>query len=283
MDDFRDWIGKQEAVETDVSAELIQRTAALLDRDVDTAPGAEVPPQWYCVLFGENFRQGAMGADGHSTLGGFLPPIALPRRMLAGRTVTFDGPLHVGDRVSRTSTIHDIQYKQGSSGQLCFVTIRHAIGRAESVGAIIVEDQTVVYKQESGKPSSPRVRRLSESLSEAERARFDTCSRRLDNTVLFRYSALTYNAHRIHYDSPYATTVEHYPGLVVNGGLRQLFMWDFARQAGIPIRRSTVRNLRPAYAGEEMTLWRVQAGDGWRILESEDGETVSAIMEINQE
>lgn len=286
--DYRDWIGRCETIETDVSAELVQRTAALLDREVDTHPGAPVPPQWYCVLFGENARQSLMGPDGHPLTGDFLPPIPLPRRMLAGRTVTFDGALRIGERVSRVSTVHDIQNKEGASGHLCFVTIRHVVRTTGSQKDTVIEDQTVVYKQEPaqdpGTPTkAPRRHRLADYATPEGLAQCRRRAQALDNTVLFRYSALTYNAHRIHYDHPYATTVEHYPGLVVNGGLRQLLMWDFAEQSGIAIRRSAVRNLQPAFAGDTTTLHLLPAGDGWQILESEDDDTVSAIMTLNQE
>ncbi|CAM5195725.1 Mesaconyl-C(4)-CoA hydratase [Castellaniella defragrans] len=269
--------------ETDISAELARRTAALLDVRIDASAGASVPPQWYASFFGENFGQGLMGPDGHAVTGDFLPPVPFPRRMLAGRTVTFTGSLHVGERVSRVSTIQDVQVKQGASGPLLFVRIRHSIGRTHSESEAIVEEQTVVYKQDSVPPSAPRRHPLSEYVDDEGLRGGRRWVWTMDNTLLFRYSALTYNAHRIHYDAPYATAVEHYPGLVVNGGLRQLLMWECAHRAGIAIRGSTVRNLAPVFSGNVMTLRLIETSEGWRILESEDDETVSAVMTISQE
>lgn len=247
---FQAWLERGHEASDTVSATLTARLAALLDRaPADWSAGAELPPQWYVQLFGPLAPQSALAADGHPPKGDLLPPIPLPRRMFAGRRVEFLGELRVGDVVSRQSRVTDITPKQGKSGPMCFVTLRHELSTAR--GLALVEEQDVVYREAAGEGARPAPSMPAEPVPVAAHRKTLTP----DPTMLFRYSAVTFNAHRIHYDLPYATGEEGYPGLVVNGGLSTLLLWDLASaRLGRRLRRSATRNLRPLFEGRPLSL-----------------------------
>ena len=157
-------------------------------------------------------RHSQLGADGHPERGDFLPPVPLPRRMFAGKRITFHEPLRVGDEVKRESTIKSVTPKNGRSGQMVFVTVKtDMIGPR---GLAVTEEQDIVYREEPAKGAPPPA-----AATRAGHARCGTKIVTPDPVMLFRYSALTFNGHRIHYDHPYVTQVEGYPELVMNGGL----------------------------------------------------------------
>lgn len=258
IDALQSWIGKSEARHDYVTVPMVERLAATLDRD-DPPPklGDVLPIGWHALLFPRIARRSMVGRDGHPQLGDFLPPVPLPRRMFAGRRTQFVADLLLGDAVKCVSTIASITPKQGKSGQMIFVTVRHAIESPR--GLAIVEDQDIVYREET--PASAG--------TPAPKAETTACTAKwtsghtVDEVTLFRYSALTFNGHRIHYDLPYVTGVEGYPGLVVNGGLNTLYLYELLR-ARAPRRLKTMssRNLSPVYANQPYTVCAEPAADG---------------------
>lgn len=222
-----DWVGRSEILADVASRNAAVGLGAVLDRPVnlDTADAARVFPLGHWLQFTPTAPMSELGADGHPKLGGFLPPLDLPRRMWAGSKIKFHAPIAVGQCLERTTTIESITPKSGSSGQLCFVVLRHDVA-AEGTLAL-TEHQTIVYREavvmDPADPSPRRDPRPSDPSPEG----WDwTRAHQPRETTLFRYSALTFNTHRIHYDLPYATSVEGYPGLVVHGPLLATYIVD---------------------------------------------------------
>lgn len=250
MSEYAAWIGKSETVE-DVATELVAaRMAGLLDR-ARPAAGDPWPPAWVWALFWPAMRHDEAGPDGHSARGKFLPPIHLPRRMWAGSTVTVDKPLTVGEAARRTSTIADIAEKTGRSGALVFLTVDHLIEGTD--GGRMRESQRIAYREAA--PSSASDAASSSSVAQKPVADigFEPQWRRTitpDPVLLFQYSAVTYNTHRIHYDHPYATGIEGYPGLIVHGPLTATLLMDLLA-VNLPARQVAefkVTAMRPLYA-----------------------------------
>ena len=203
------WIGRTETLDDVVTPTPIAALAATLDDGV--APGDVLPPLWHWLYFLPHPKRSEIGPDGHAARGGFLPPVPLPRRMWAGGRLQWFDALRVGDAVSRVSRVEDVSRKSGKSGDLVFVRVRHTI--STSRGVALVEEHDIVYRDV---PAAGAI------APTAPRAPGDaTWSRRVvpDAVLLFRYSALTFNGHRIHYDRAYVTEVEGYPGLIVHGPL----------------------------------------------------------------
>lgn len=219
--EYDDWIGREEEAEDVLTEGLVARYHAALDRPgAPPAVGAIAPRLIHWCLTLPAATTSRLGPDGHPARGGFLPPVLLSRRMWAGSALTFSGDLCVGDRVRRRSRIAQIRSKQGRTGPLCFVTIEHYI---EACGAVVVrERQDIVYRADFGQADEPIAREPVATHGEHRRTVLVT------PTLLFRYSALTFNAHRIHYDRPYAHDVEGYSGLVVHGPLQAALLYDLA-------------------------------------------------------
>jgi 3-methylfumaryl-CoA hydratase len=234
------WIGREE-VAHDLAAESpVRRLAALLDHDRPPWPTGEVPSLGHWLYFLPEALQSRIDVDGHPFRGGFLPPIDLPRRMWAGGRVTFASPIPLGALLQRRSSIADIKDKTGASGPLLFVTVRHEIS-ADGVLSVI-EEQDLVYRPAAtpGQPSAPP--------APSDARPFDFARTVVpDPVLLFRFSALTFNGHRIHYDRDYARDVEGYAGLVVHGPLQAVLLMDlFARSLpGIAPRAFSFRGQRP--------------------------------------
>jgi 3-methylfumaryl-CoA hydratase len=244
------WIGRTETVEDEASLVLLKRLAALLDQDpASLVRGAPMPEGWHVVLFGPLIRQSGLGADGHAALGEFLPPVPLPRRMFAGRRSWFHAPIAIGAEVKRVSRIAAITPKQGRSGAMIFVSVRHGI---ESAGReCVVEEQDLVYRPAADPGAPPPAEAPPPVLPAAALRQTYTP----DTTLLFRYSAVTNNGHRIHYDADYARGIEGYPALVVNGGITTTKLSELARRhLPGPLRRITTRAGRPLFVGRPVTL-----------------------------
>ena len=225
MDDnaLKQWVGKTETLDDQVTLAPLKALAATLDRnDPPPQPGDAVAPCWQWLYFLPLQPMSGVGPDGHPKRGGFLPPVPLPRRMWAGSRLQFNHALQAGAAITRTSQIADVSLKQGRAGPLVFVRVHHETSDAR--GVAIVEDQDIVYRDmpQAGEPAP-----------QAQPARTDEqFSRRItpDPVLLFRYSALTFNGHRIHYDRPYAMGEEGYPGLVVHGPLIATLLIDQLRR-----------------------------------------------------
>ncbi len=217
------WIGRTEERADTITAAPMTALAATLDRDDPAAQhGTPLPPLWHWLYFLPLQRQSELGADGHPRRGGFLPPVPLPRRMWAGGRLTFDADLRVGDEVTRSSRIAAIARKESRSGPLVFVTVEHRIRNA--AGAVVAEEHDIVYR---GLPAAGTA-----SAEPPPAPTDESFAREIDpdDVLLFRYSALTFNGHRIHYDRRYVTEVEGYPGLVVHGPLIATLLLDLLRR-----------------------------------------------------
>jgi 3-methylfumaryl-CoA hydratase len=249
LDHLRAWIGKTETVDDAVSSAPLRAMAATLDLEVPSpTPGDPIPPLWHWLYFLPTPRQSAIGPDGHAKRGGFLPPIELPRRMWAGSRVEFAQPLRVGQAISRTSRIEDVQAKQGRSGTLVFVKVRHEI-RAEGQLAL-VDVHDIVYRE-----LAPPGERAPAGVAAPDDAQW---SRAIvaDDVLLFRYSALTFNGHRIHYDRRYVTEVEGYPGLVVHGPLIATLLLDLLRRQrpDASVKRFEFKAMKPLFDTAAFTV-----------------------------
>lgn len=248
--DLQAWVGRTRQVVERLHPFPAQAFAALLDRDpATTSTGGLLPPGWHWLYFHSPTRTSELGADGHERRGAFLPPVPLPRRMWAGGRLEFLHPLPVGVDAERHSTITAIEEKDGRSGPLVFVTVTHEV-RVDGTVAVR-EEQDLVYRQPPPPvPAAPGTP-YADLSSLRVLQRFPT-----DPVTLFRFSALTYNGHRIHYDHPYATSVEGYPDLVVHGPLLALLLLDAADREARPrgLARFAYRGLAPIFCGEEVVI-----------------------------
>ncbi|MDT3678457.1 MAG: MaoC family dehydratase N-terminal domain-containing protein [Burkholderiaceae bacterium] len=220
LEQLRQWIGRSERSVDRVDVARVVQLGATLERgDVRGEPGEALPPLWHWMFFAPAAPASQLGPDGHPRRGGFLPPVPLPRRMWAGGRLAFSHPLRVGGDIARDSRIMDVSGKQGRSGSLVFVTVAHEISDAR--GVAIREEHDIVYRDEPPAPSAASAPGAPASKEPAGARTDEQFSRRIvpDPVLLFRYSAVTFNGHRIHYDRSYVTGVEGYPGLVVHGPL----------------------------------------------------------------
>ena len=221
---YTDWIGNTQAIEDTISLSPVRLLQMTLD-DAETTfkHGDALPPIWHWCYFLEAAPQSILGPDGHAPRGGFLPPVALPRRMFAGGRTKFVAPLRIGAPARQTAEIKSVVEKEGRSGHLCFVTVLYT---TEQEGTVCIEEERdFVYREEGAPVPAPEVK---EFPAVPEGAWFRTISP--DPVMLFRYSALTFNGHRIHYDQPYVTQVEHYPGLIVHGPLIASYLLELVRR-----------------------------------------------------
>lgn len=248
---LQQWQGRTETAHDAIAAAPLRGLAATLDRDdAPPATGTPVPPLGHWLYFLPHTRQSALGPDGHARRGGFLPPVPLPRRMWAGGRLWWqtDNPLTVGDEAEKRSRIARITHKRGRSGDLLFVLVRHEVHNAR--GLCLTEEHDIVYcaaaapGQEAAAPvpaptSAPWQRCITP-----------------DDVLLFRYSALTFNGHRIHYDRRYVSEVEGYPGLVVHGPLMATLLTDLVRRHAPErkLSRFAFKAVRPVFDGQPLTL-----------------------------
>jgi 3-methylfumaryl-CoA hydratase len=237
---LQQWTGRTEQVQDQVTLTPMTALAAMLDRDdPPAAPGDDLPPLWHWLYFLPVPRQSMVGADGHPKRGGFLPPVDLPRRMWAGSQLEFLRPLTAGSAITRLSSIESVTHKQGRTGDLVFVKVKHEV--SDAAGLAIVERQDIVYRDHPAASDKP-------AASQAEPAGAQWAREVIpDPVLLFRYSALTLNGHRIHYDRPYATGEEGYEGLVVHGPLLATLLMDSLRSAlpGVGVRSFSFRAIKP--------------------------------------
>lgn len=221
-DILRQWIGREESLDDTLPlgpANLMEMT---LDRQPVLGAGDVLPPLWHWLYFLRSAPLSALGRDGHPAKGGFLPPVVLPRRMWAGGRFGFSGDLHIGAQVNKRSVIKDVALKTGRSGALCFVTVRHEVGSDDRLA--FWEEHDIVYREDPAPDAKPR---LTPEIGNDWTTR-ETITP--SEVMLFRYSALTFNGHRIHYDRDYARDVEGHAGLVVHGPLIATMLLDLAQR-----------------------------------------------------
>ena len=254
---LRRWMGRERVDDDVLTAASARKMSALLDRPPGKAPGpsAPLPPGWHWLYFNPAPRRSELGPDGHAMRGNLLPPVPLPRRMWAGGRLRFLGGLRLGEVVRRRSTIVSVDQKRGRSGPLVFVKVRHRIS-GEGGQLAIEEEQDLVYRDGSAPAKSPVGR-----FAGARSAKLPPGPAQWSESfsagavTLFRFSALTFNSHRIHYDLRYATEVEGYRDLVVHGPLTALLLLDAgSRWIGAPPRSFSYRATGPLFCGEEFTI-----------------------------
>ena len=256
MSDWQAWIGRDSVQHDMLTPALLARFRATLDSEA----AEDVAPQGihWCLCLPEATTAG-LGADGHPLLDehSFLPPLPFPRRMWASSKVAFGAPIKSGDTIMRRSTITDITEKQGSSGALIFVNINHDTYANDIVA--VTERQTLVYRAASTAAPEPAPIPSEPDLSTWQWHRALTPS----EAMLFRFSALTFNSHRIHYDRPYAVDEERYRGIVVHGPLTACLLLDIAarKMGGTMLKSFSFRGLSPAFAGEALHLVGQREGD----------------------
>lgn len=245
---LRQWVGKTETRADTITEFPVAALSATLDR-ADPAPksGDELPPAWHWLYFLDAKRAAELGPDGHPKRGGFLPPVPLPRRMWAGGRIEFLQPLRIGDAIRRDSEIISVEPKHGRSGSLVFVTVRHTISAGGAVA--IREEHDIVYRDAAKAGEPPPAGKPAPPTAAWQRSLTG------DPVMLFRYSALTFNGYRIHYDLDYVRNEEHYPGLIVHGPLQTTLMLDLCRRhEARPVRKFDYRAMHPVFHTERFTV-----------------------------
>ena len=270
------WLGRQDHAADVCALPLVRRLAALLDRDPRAfQDGQDLPRGWHMILFTPETPQSGLGPDGHPAAAAKLAPATLPRRMLGGRRTRFPGRLQVGAAVRRVSEVVAFEEKQGRSGRLAVATMRHSIFQAGEDAAAVIEEQDVIYREAAGRGGE--LKPVSAAPEPGRPTPVRSRGFSPDPVLLFRYSAATFNAHRIHYDAEYATSQEGYPGLIVNGGLTALLLLElFKEAAGCEPAVMTVRNRLPLLCGRPARLCAAPglggAAEGWSLwAEDEHG------------
>jgi 3-methylfumaryl-CoA hydratase len=258
LDHLREWIGKTTEASDIVTAQLVKGLRATLFQEIgEPKPGDAAPWTTHWCLAQPVFPMSMLGPDGHPTRGGFLPPVPLPRRMWAGGELAFLDSLRVDDEVLRTSRIADVTMKTGSTGALCFVAVEHTI--ATTRGTAIRERQDIVYRDMSATQPAATAKPAPPPPVAKHRE-----SHMADAVLLFRYSALTFNGHRIHYDRDYVTNVEGYPGLVFHGPLQAALIVELAAKlhGGAAPKKFTYRGVQPLFEGSEFSVNANENGEG---------------------
>jgi 3-methylfumaryl-CoA hydratase len=277
LERLSDWIGRSEKDEdTAYPTPAIALTAMLDHPQTRITTGSLLPPLWHWLYFLPMHQQSQIGPDGHAKRGGFLPPVPLPRRMWAGSQFDFRAPIRIGDRMARASTIDNVTTKEGRTGPLVFVKVRHELRCNGANEASLVEFHDIVYRE---------TQRPDDVTPPPQKAAQDAPWQREivpDDVLLFRYSALTFNGHRIHYDRKYVTEVEGYPGLIVHGPLIATLLMDLLRRQMPQADVATFRfkAVRPTFDlhpfrvngavqddGKTVRLW-AQDHEGWLTMDA---------------
>ena len=262
-----------ETVEDRCALPLVRRLAAMLDRDpASLREGDPLPRGWHVTLFNPPTRQSTLRRDGAAGLGVALPEIGLPRLMLGGRQVRFAGDIMIGARVRRETRQGGVRMKAGRSGRFALVGVEHRIF-TEGVGeAVLVESNDYVLREAVSAVADGSGAATPDAGGDAPQAAPDATRTLVpDEQLLFRYSAITDNPHRIHYDQPYATGAEGYPALVVNGSIPAVFLLElFRRAAGREPATFTSRNVAPMFCGRALHLNARDEGASWRLWAHDD-------------
>ena len=240
---YTQWLGSQEKLEDMISLGPALAAEATLDtKDSPLTTGQALPPLWQWFYFLNPTPESRIGQDGHPKRGGFLPPVVLPRRMFAGARMRFLAPLIIGEAATRHGEVTKITEKTGSSGKLVFVTVSYRISQNQRL--CIEEEQDIVYREAGAPVSAPKILETAANLPQHSWSRKVTP----DPVLLFRFSALTFNAHRIHYDRHYAMNEEGYPGLVVHGPLTAVMLMELVREhCQQPVQSFSFRGKAPLF------------------------------------
>jgi 3-methylfumaryl-CoA hydratase len=267
MDDIMSFVSEstvQSALDV-CSPTLVQRVAALLDKDpMLFCEGDTLPRGWHFGLFTVSTPQSALRPDGVGGLGFKMPDLGLPRLMMGGRRIKFDGDIIIGSRLVRKTSIVSIVPKNARSGPIAVITIRHEIVAEGHNDVLLTEDQDFIMRDE---PSKSEASRLPVAEVPDLGARPSVAREMIANeSILFRYCAITFNSHRIHYDHKYATTQEGYPAIVVNGGLPALYLMELFRDlSGKPLSTFQARNVAPMFCGDLIRLRGAAEAERWHL------------------
>lgn len=256
---LQSWVGKSETLHDDITAAPVRGLSATLDRaDAPPVAGTALPPLWHWIYFVPQPPQSEIGPDGHAKRGGFLPPVPLPRRMWAGGRLHWQqgNPLVVGDAARRVSRIASVTHKAGRTGDLLFVLVRHELHNAR--GLALTEEHDIVYRAAPLASDVPPPPTAADQGASWQRAVVP------DDVLLFRYSALTFNGHRIHYDRQYVTQTEGYPGLIVHGPLIATLLVDLVRRNAPEafVKSFSFKAVRPTFDLHPFRLNGQPSGDG---------------------
>lgn len=270
IDHLRQWIGREEVQSELLTPSITERFNATFNLQGDTENGAIAPALIHLCLAPPAIPTEELGPDGHPARGGFLPPVPLPRRMWAGGAFSLHDDIHVGEMVTRRSIIQDVVVKEGRTGLLCFVTVEHQV---DSNGrAVLTERQDIVYR---GDDSPESTAKNAPSTAPESEYRFAV---QPSAAMLFRYSALTFNGHRIHYDVPYVRYNEGYPGLVVHGPMQATMLMQMAeRVRGLRPLQFEFRSLSPLFDDAEFILNAAEDGTGLKLWTSYAGGPVATM------
>lgn len=272
LDHLKQWEGKQETHQDVISLATARAMAATLDWAEQPRAGEELAKAWHWLHFLTTARQSKIGRDGHPERGGFLPPVPLPRRMWASGKADFHSPLRIGDSVRKVSTVKSVSHKQGGTGNLVFVVVEHDIYSGDTLA--ISDTQNLVYREDPD-PNAPPPKPMAPPATAAFSREVNP-----DPVLLFRFSALTFNGHRIHYDRDYAVNEEGYPGLVVQGPLSAILLLDLVRTElpGVEIEHYDYRAVRPLIDGNPFQIQGCRSEDGlslW-VVDHEGAMTMQA-------
>lgn len=253
-----------------------RRVAAMLDRDPDPfTEGKRIPRGWHFPLLGADTRRSALRPDGFPGLGVPLPDLGLPRLMIVGRTMQFGGDIEIGRALRRTSRVERLSRKDGASGPMALVTIAHEIAASETAAPLLTETQTYILL--GARPPARAV-------DDGDAVPLPSLTKRVvpDDTLLFQYSALGFNSHRIHIDRAFATQTEGFPDLVVNGGLTTLLLTEFFAEAvGRPLTALSARYTAPLVCGRPITLGIEPGETGWHLRAFDDAGRIAVDIQAN--
>ena len=272
LNHLKRWEGKQETHEDVISLTTAQAMAATLDWEELPQAGDELAKSWHWLHFLATARQSKIGPDGHPERGGFLPPVPLPRRMWASGKAAFHSPLIIGNKVRKVSTVKSVTHKKGGTGNLVFVVVEHEIYSGDTLA--ISDTQNLVYREDPD-PKAPPPKPMAPP-GQAEFSRVVNP----DPVLLFRFSALTFNGHRIHYDRDYAMNEEGYSGLVVQGPLSASLLLDLVRTelSGVEVEHYDYRAVRPLIDGNPFQIQGCKTDEGlslW-VINHEGAMTMQA-------
>ena len=277
MTELRPWIGRVRSTEDDVGLMAVRRAAGAFDLDPESLRnGSELPPHWFTFVGVETVRQSDIGPDGHAKKGVVLPPIPMPRRMGAGRRVQIMGRLRAGEPAVKKAEVVNIVPKSGRSGDIFILTMRHTYEQSGKV--LVIDEFDAIYR-----PAVPPGQKTTATVPTPARAdhAWADCTD-LTNTLNFRFSSLTWNAHRIHYDGDYARSEEGYPALVSNGGLSMHLMVDAAlRHAHGTLRAYTARLVHPLWVGDSIEVrGEAQKDDKLKIWAADKNGVLCGEMDL---
>lgn len=279
FDHLREWIGRREVAEDLVSPGPLARLAATLDHDGSHWPPDELPPLGHWLFFLPSALQREIATDGHPQRGGFLPPVSLPHRMWAGGSMHFLAPIRVGSRIRRTSTIADVTHKSGRTGELVFVNVLHEVFSGSALA--VREEQNLVYRDV---PKGDAPARGGGEGPHIPAAAHWQRTVQPDPVLLFRFSALTFNGHRVHYDRDYCRDVEGYPGLVVHAPLTAMLLMDlFLRHnEDVRVMKIEYRAHRPLFDTAPFTVNAAREGKRASLWAANDAGDVVLTAELER-